>query len=55
MGSSGGIVTQPLLGKAADVWGYSTSYALSSLFQFAALPFLFLAKRTKIPSDDITN
>ncbi|MBI4363436.1 MAG: MFS transporter [Candidatus Doudnabacteria bacterium] len=51
MGSSGGIVIQPVLGKAADVWGYATSYALSSLFQFAALPFLFLAKRTKAESD----
>lgn len=51
MGSSGGIVTQPALGKAADVWGYSTSYALASLFQFAALPFLLLAKKTKANSD----
>jgi predicted MFS family arabinose efflux permease len=53
MGSSGGIVTQPVLGKAADIWGYPTSYALTSIFQFAALPFLFLAKRTKAKSDPV--
>lgn len=53
MGSSGGIAAQPVLGKAADVWGYPTSYALASLFQFAALPFLLLAKKTKARSDAI--
>jgi MFS family permease len=53
MGSSGGIVTQPLLGKAADVWNYSTSYALSAVVQLGALPFLILAKRTKAKSDEI--
>ena len=53
MGSTGGIVVQPALGKAADVWNYSTSYAISSIFQFAALPFIFLARREKAKSDPI--
>lgn len=52
-GNSGGIVIQPALGKAADVFGYPTSYALSSLFQFAALPFVYLARRQKAKSDVI--
>jgi len=53
MGSTGGIVVQPILGKAADVFSYSTSYAISSIFQFAALPFIFLARREKAKSDKI--
>jgi len=53
MGSSGGIIIQPLLGKAADVWSYSTSYAISAFVQLAALPFLLLAKKENAPSDPI--
>lgn len=53
MGSSGGVVTQPLLGKAADVWNYSTSYLLAAILQLSALPFVFLAKREKAKSDVI--
>ncbi len=53
MGSLGGIFIQPVLGRAADVWGYSTSYLFASFFQFAALPFMFLAKREKSKSDII--
>ncbi len=51
MGSSGGVVIQPALGKAADIWGYSISYLLASLVQFGALPFIYLAKRTNAKSD----
>ncbi len=53
MGSSGGIVVQPILGKAADLWGYPASYAISSLFQWVALPFIYLARREKPKSDPI--
>ena len=53
MGSSGGIVTQPILGKVADVWSYGTSYAVAALFQMAALPFIYLARREKAKSDKI--
>lgn len=53
MGSTGGIVIQPLLGKAADVWSYSTSYMIASLFQLASLPFIYLAKKTRATSDNI--
>lgn len=51
MGSSGGIFIQPILGKAADVWSYSTSYMMASFFQMAALPFIYLARREKAKSD----
>ncbi len=53
LGSSGGIVVQPVLGKSADVYGYPASYAIASLFQFAALPFIFLARREKTKADFI--
>ncbi|HUQ84909.1 MAG TPA: MFS transporter [Candidatus Limnocylindrales bacterium] len=52
MGSSGGIVIQPILGRTADVWNYSTSYAIAAIFQAAALPFILLAKREKSKSDN---
>jgi len=51
MGSSGGIVIQPVLGKVADVWSYSTSYLTAAVFELAALPFIYLASRQKAPSD----
>lgn len=53
MGSSGGIVIQPALGKVADVYNYSTSYLVGSLFQLAALPFIYLSRKEKAPSDSI--
>ena len=53
MGSSGGVVAQPALARAADVWSYSTSYVIAGLISSAALPFLFLAKRENAPSDRI--
>lgn len=51
MGSSGGIFIQPVLGKIADIQGYPLSYFASSIFEFAALPLIYLAKREKTKSD----
>jgi len=51
MGSSGGIITQPILGKVADVWNYSTSYLIAAFFQLIALPFIYLARKERTPSD----
>ncbi len=45
MGSSGGVVIQPVLGKAADVWSYSTSYLISGGIFALALPFAWAARR----------
>jgi MFS family permease len=53
MGSSGGIVIQPTLGKTADIWGYGASYAFSACFQLAALPFIYLAKKENAKSDPV--
>ncbi len=54
IGSAGGVVVQPTLGKTADIFGYGLSYVFSALVQILALPFLILARRTKASSDPIT-
>ena len=51
MGSSGGVVIQPVLGKSADVYSYATSYVFGAAFQALALPFLYLSRRERSPSD----
>ena len=52
-GSTGGVVIQPVLGKAADAWGYPISYTLSAAFQVFALPFTWLANRERSEADVI--
>jgi MFS family permease len=54
MGSAGGVVAQPALGRAADVYGYGMSYVASAAIQALALPFFFLARRENAVSDPIT-
>lgn len=51
MGSSGGVVIQPVLGRVADVWGYPASYLASAGFQLLAAPFLLLARREPTSAD----
>jgi MFS family permease len=55
MGSAGGVVAQPVLGRVADANGYAASYLVSAGVQIVALPFVLLAKREKAPSDPITD
>ena len=45
MGSSGGIVVQPVLGRAADAQGYGASLAIGAAIQLAALPCLVASRR----------
>ncbi|MFZ3010098.1 MAG: MFS transporter [Candidatus Microsaccharimonas sp.] len=51
LGSSGGIASQPLLGKAADVYSYATSYMIAGIIQLLALPFLVLVNRRHESAD----
>ena len=55
MGSAGGVVAQPALGRAADVYGYGTSYVIAALISAIAIPFTILARRTNATSDRITD
>ncbi|MGE0081220.1 MAG: MFS transporter [Thiohalomonadaceae bacterium] len=49
--SAAGGVVQPLLGRAADVWGYAASYVVGAGIALVALPFTWLARREDAPSD----
>jgi MFS family permease len=53
MGSVGGAIAQPALGRVADVSGYAASYMVSGAVAAMALPFIYLAKREHAPSDPI--
>jgi MFS family permease len=47
MGSGGGVIAQPLLGKTADVWGYPASYLCAATIQLMAAPFIWLVRRQR--------
>jgi MFS family permease len=51
MGSSGGVVVQPLLGRAADVYGYPASLAISGVIELIAVPFLLASRRQRSLAD----
>jgi MFS family permease len=53
LGSSGGVVVQPALGRVADLWGYSTSYLVGAGVEILALPFLLRARRERARTDPI--
>jgi MFS family permease len=53
LGSAGGVVFQPTLGKAADVWGYPASYLWSAAIQAVAIPLMWMARRERAESDPI--
>ncbi|HEX6127279.1 MAG TPA: MFS transporter [Pyrinomonadaceae bacterium] len=55
MNSGGGAISQPALGKIAEVWGYPASYLGSAIFQFFAIPLLVQARRERAKSDPIRN
>jgi MFS family permease len=54
LGSAGGVVTQPMLGRAADMWSYPISYAGCAAIQALAVPFILLARRERAASDSVT-
>ena len=53
LSSSGGVVVQPALGRAADVWGYATSYVLGAAISALSLPFIALSRRRNEPADTV--
>ena len=55
MGSAGGVVAQPALGRTADLFGYGASYVVSAAVQALALPFVLLARLENASSDPITD
>ncbi|MEE9205986.1 MAG: MFS transporter, partial [Acidimicrobiia bacterium] len=53
MGSTGGVVLQPALGRTADVWSYSTSYVVGAAIQIVAIPFYLASRAENAESDPI--
>jgi MFS family permease len=53
MGSTGGVVIQPVLGRAADIYGYGASYVIAAGIEALAVPFVLLARRERASSDPI--
>jgi MFS family permease len=51
MSSGGGVWTQPVLGRAADAWGYAPSYLLGAGISILALPCLALSRRQNAAAD----
>jgi MFS family permease len=55
MGNTGGVVIQPVLGKVADVYSYSTSLVVGAFIQLAAAPFLIRSRREGATADIATS
>ncbi len=53
MSSTGGVWTQPLLGRAADAWGYAPSYLIGAGISILALPCLALSRKQNAPADTV--
>jgi MFS family permease len=53
MASTGGVWAQPVLGRAADVWGYAPSYLISAAISALAVPCLALSRRENAPADTV--
>lgn len=51
MGSAGGVVIQPALGRTADVFGYGISYVVAAGIQALAVPFAVLSRLENASSD----
>src|SRR3989441_9526103 len=53
LASSGGVIVQPALGRAADAWGYATSYLVGAGVELLGLPFIMLARRERARTDQM--
>jgi MFS family permease len=51
LGSAGGVVLQPALGRSADLWGYGQAYLLTAGVQVLAVPFLLLGRRKPVEAE----
>jgi MFS family permease len=53
MGSAGGVVSQPALGRVADVFSLGTGYVVAGLLYAIRLPFILAVRRMRLPADDV--
>lgn len=54
MGSAGGVVAQPALGRVADVYSLGTGYVVAGVLYAVRLPFVLAVRRMRLPADDMT-
>ena len=52
MGSAGGVVAQPALGRVADVWSLAVGYVVGGIIYLIQLPFIFRVKRLGLQADE---
>lgn len=51
MGSTGGVVIQPALGRVADVWSFGTAYVVGGAIQLLAAPFALRIRSMNLEED----
>ncbi len=51
LGSSGGVVIQPVLGRAADAYSYATTYVFGAAITAIALPFIARSRAQSTAAD----
>jgi hypothetical protein len=44
---------QPVLGRAADVWGYAPSYLIGAGISLLGIPALILSRKQNAPADTV--
>jgi MFS family permease len=54
MDSAGGVVIQPVLGRAADVYSYATSFVIGAAINLLAVPFVYASRREHPAADTAT-
>ena len=54
MGSAGGVVAQPALGRVADVFSYGIAYVVAGVIYVLSLPFLIAVRRMGLAADRVT-
>lgn len=50
-GSAGGVVSQPLLGRAADIYSLGTGYVIAGFLYLLQLPFILKVRGMNLPAD----
>lgn len=52
MGSTGGVVIQPALGRATDVWSYGAAYIIGGAIHLVVVPMLMGIRRLNLKEDE---
>lgn len=53
MSSAGGVVSQPSLGRVADVYSLGLAYIVSGVAYVIQLPFIWAVRRMRLPADQV--